>query len=331
MVWMIIFLTAVLVGLALIANEMNNNKDINNLGEFANISDVWERYPEGGAEGDYLFIGGVKYRWDKYNLMWANAEVVTETRSYEVKDFYGDVNVHHNLTVAGTLRAKRLKQPNLGLFATYDALVAAHPSPEVGQWACVGNSTPADIYRCDTAGVWTATGEQGGVDNLSLDGYKNDLDSMELRLNQMQDTVDEQIQAIQTATVNGVDSISTAQSEAVEEVSEVQSQAVDAVETAKTNAVDAIGNAGTNATNAVGTAKSGALSDINTAKTGALSQINTAVVNGVDSISTAQSEAVAEIEEVYANGRLATEHQDGLMSKEAYQMLIQLWNQVMGK
>ena len=33
------------------------NVDINYLGEFESIEDVWAAYPDGGQEGDYLFIG----------------------------------------------------------------------------------------------------------------------------------------------------------------------------------------------------------------------------------------------------------------------------------
>lgn len=147
------------------------NVDINNLGSFSNIKAVWDKYPEGGKEGDYLMIGSTKYRWNKYDQIWENAPTVTQgtARSNEIID--GDLTVQNNLTVAGTLRAKEVKQPNCGLFKTLDTLKAKYHKPEVGMWAAVGNSTPADIYRCDTEGVWTATGEKGGVDMENFDTY----------------------------------------------------------------------------------------------------------------------------------------------------------------
>ena len=154
--------------------------DIRNLGNFANIQAVWTAYPNGGIEGDYLFIPnqqGTKYRWNKYIQQWENAEVVTETTSRQ--DFtVSDLNVQHeahigshadvqgDLRVRGVLRAKHIKQPNVGLFATLTALQTAYPNPEVGMWATVGDSVPGTVYRCDVAGTWTATGGTGGVDEL---------------------------------------------------------------------------------------------------------------------------------------------------------------------
>lgn len=138
--------------------------DINYKGEFTSIEAVWERYPEGGIEGDYLYINSVKYRWNKYDCIWENAETVTDSPARRIDNFDGDVHVQNDLVVGGTLRAKKVKQPNCGLFATEAALNAAFPKPEVGMWAAVGDTLPADIYRCNTEGVWEATGEVGPTD-----------------------------------------------------------------------------------------------------------------------------------------------------------------------
>lgn len=154
--------------------------DIRNLGNFASIEAVWEAYPNGGIEGDYLFIPnqqGTKYRWNKYIQQWENAAVVTETTSRQdltVSDLNiqnelhvgSHTDVQGDLRVRGVLRAKHVKQPNVGLFATLEALQAAYPNPEVGMWATIGDSVPGYVYRCNTAGTWTATGETGGVDEL---------------------------------------------------------------------------------------------------------------------------------------------------------------------
>lgn len=50
------------------------------------------------------------------------------------------------------------KEHHLGLFSTITTLRAAYPTPEVGDWALVGDTTPFAIYRCSTAGTWTDTG-----------------------------------------------------------------------------------------------------------------------------------------------------------------------------
>ena len=41
------------------------------LGEFASSEALWERYPAGGIEGEYVKIAGVEYGWDKYGRRWA--------------------------------------------------------------------------------------------------------------------------------------------------------------------------------------------------------------------------------------------------------------------
>lgn len=140
--------------------------DINNLGSFSSMNAVWAKYPEGGREGDYLTIGGVMYRWNKILIRWDNAEVDNQSRGRDVERFLGDVTIDNDLTVAGTIRAKGIKQPNCGLFATLAALEAKYPYPELGMWATVGNTVPADVYRCDKRGVWAKTGEKGGMDSM---------------------------------------------------------------------------------------------------------------------------------------------------------------------
>lgn len=165
--------------------------EINDLGSFASVEDVWAAYPEGGQEGDYCTIDGTKCHWNKYTRMWGDTEP-TPTPSRAVYTFDGDVNIQNNLTVAGTIRAKGIKQPCVGLHPTVSALEAAYPDPEVGMWAVVGDTMPGPIYRCSTAGVWAATGETGGVDDIDLTDYalKSDLEDLEDRIDPLEDRVD---------------------------------------------------------------------------------------------------------------------------------------------
>ena len=143
--------------------------DINHLGEYGNIREVWAKYPNGCFAGDYVIIGGVTYRWDKYNKRWKREDEYIESTARQNKIFRADVTIENNLTVAGTLRAKHLKQPNCGLFKSYEALTAKYPNPEVGNWACVGDTIPATIYRCEKDGEWRATGEFGGNESVDID------------------------------------------------------------------------------------------------------------------------------------------------------------------
>lgn len=140
--------------------------DINLVGEFSSIDALWSRYPEGGIEGDYAIVGGVKYQWDKYNRQWISANAEPETPARKITDVWGDMHVHNDLRIGGKLYAASVKQPNVGLFATFESLQAEYPNPKVGMWAVIGDSIPGYIYRCDTEGEWSATGEKGGVDEL---------------------------------------------------------------------------------------------------------------------------------------------------------------------
>ena len=138
--------------------------ELNDLGSFDDINAVWKKYPEGGKEGDYLTIGDVRYRWNKYDRMWVSEDKVIETPARRTRTFFGDVAIHHDLTVAGTIRAKRIKQPYCGMFASVEALQMTIPDPSKGMWAIVGDTVPAPIYRCDEDGTWAPTGATGGTD-----------------------------------------------------------------------------------------------------------------------------------------------------------------------
>ena len=140
--------------------------EINDLGTFKNISEVWKRYPEGGKEGDFVTIGVVKHSWNKYEQIWENAENVTESGGGTTKIVDGDMVVEKNLTVTGRIFNDGMQIPNCGLYPTEEALRKAHPTPEVGMWAVVGNTMPGDMWRCDKAGEWKATGTTGGAGQL---------------------------------------------------------------------------------------------------------------------------------------------------------------------
>lgn len=156
--------------------------DINFLGNFESIEEVWEAFPNGGQEGDYLYIGEVLYRWNIFDLSW-NTEGIVESSTTEKQVFYGEVDVHDDLRVGGNatfngnvritgkVHASWVKQPNMGLFASLQALKEAFPEPEVGMWATVGSTIPSPIYRCEVEGEWSATGEIGGIDPIELNNY----------------------------------------------------------------------------------------------------------------------------------------------------------------
>ena len=75
------------------------------LGEFPSVGAVWLRYPQGGREGDYVTIGGVKYAWNKYRMCWGGAsDLVKDARGKTIIE--GDLDVYNDMTVGGFLRSR---------------------------------------------------------------------------------------------------------------------------------------------------------------------------------------------------------------------------------
>lgn len=143
------------------------NEFVNYLGGFTSIDEVWEKYPEGGHEGDYISINGEQISWNKYTQSWGGAPDGESTR--QLHEILGSLVVESNLSVGGTIRAKRIVQPDKGLWPTIEALRKSIPSPEKGYWAAVGNSFPAELWVCEEEGVWSNSGTtyEGGKVNLS--------------------------------------------------------------------------------------------------------------------------------------------------------------------
>ncbi len=147
------------------------SQDIRNLGTYANIAALWEAHPEGGREGDYATVSGTRYRWNKYDRIWENGATVTQTTGTRNHLVEGDQEVTGDMTVLGTLRAKHVKQPHMGMYASEEALLAALPTPEKGWYALVGNTLPAELYVCNTAGTWTDTGNEYDGEDVDLTNY----------------------------------------------------------------------------------------------------------------------------------------------------------------
>ena len=78
-----------------------------------------------------------------------------------------------------------MKDKSVGLFSTLASLQAAHPTPEVGDWALVGDSDPFAVYECSTAGTWSATGGtyDGGSIDLSEYVTKEEFDELDAVVN----------------------------------------------------------------------------------------------------------------------------------------------------
>lgn len=72
---------------------------LNNIGEFSSLQDVWEKYPYGGKEGDYIVVNGQQIGWDKYTKSWGDNIPPVSPPNYD-RIFEEDV------TIKGTFKAE---------------------------------------------------------------------------------------------------------------------------------------------------------------------------------------------------------------------------------
>ena len=96
-----------------------------------------------------------------------------------------NINANFQLTKEMLERLEVTKDHAVGLFSTLATLQAAYPTPEVGDWALVGDSTPFAIYKCTTAGTWSDTGGtyDGGTIDLSDYVTKEEFDELDAVVN----------------------------------------------------------------------------------------------------------------------------------------------------
>lgn len=85
-----------------------SNKYVNNLGTFDSIEAVWERYPEGGHEGDYITIAGERLAWDKYSLSWGTAKTDTSSPR-QLYELFGNLYVEGDVDVGGKVSANEIE------------------------------------------------------------------------------------------------------------------------------------------------------------------------------------------------------------------------------
>lgn len=61
---------------------------INYLGTFDTLTAIWEAYPEGGKEGDYIIIGEEYYKWDKYSSSWSLSAYIPKEAKVAEEDYF---------------------------------------------------------------------------------------------------------------------------------------------------------------------------------------------------------------------------------------------------
>lgn len=95
-----------------------------------------------------------------------------------------NINANFQLTKEMLERLEITKDKSVGLFSTLASLQATYPSPEVGDWALVGDSTPFAVYKCTTAGTWSDTGGTYDGGSIDLSDYvtKEEFDGLDAKI-----------------------------------------------------------------------------------------------------------------------------------------------------
>lgn len=131
-------------------------------GKFPNMDAVEEAFPSGGIDGDFILVDGEVKGWNQYSNKWEKPTVEPSSSSRDTKTIYGDLNVHHNVSIGGTLSAQLIRGKNsfCGVFDSDDSLRRHHPNPVPGEWAMVFAYTAPPPTPEQTSGTGVETVEQ---------------------------------------------------------------------------------------------------------------------------------------------------------------------------
>lgn len=118
---------------------------VNYLGTYETLDQVWEAYPEGGKEGDYLYIASVLKKWDKYTSAWVDA-------TQEDVDGSTIMSLEEDVVVGSSTLINYL-----GRFETLEDALNAYPEGgNEGDYIYVGD----DIYAWDKyANEWVVSSD----------------------------------------------------------------------------------------------------------------------------------------------------------------------------
>lgn len=171
--------------------------EINNLGCYDSLSALWERWPEGGREGDYADVGGVRYYWNWYTHQWQSGDITTGTPLPVSEVPGGDVIV------------KAVELTNVGSYDSLQALWQAYPSGGVlGDYADIGGvrhwwNPYTSQWQNSNSGV-SHSGERTYV----LDGNLLVNGSLAVNFDILCKKLEERLRAMQTTIQSGIGTIS---------------------------------------------------------------------------------------------------------------------------
>lgn len=171
--------------------------DVHNLGNFASLAAAWERYPNGAMVGDYIFIAGVRYDWDKYEKQWLTPVAVTDmnisvfdvsTYDFEANDWRhalpnGEYTVVSNTQAVGKL----LKYDDGFVLEGFVTLTEAGADkvfspvvdggkPKADAKILSGNQSYHKYVYVDSKGVYNVS---DATENSAIDTLQHQLDDLQ--------------------------------------------------------------------------------------------------------------------------------------------------------
>lgn len=128
-----------------------------------------------------------------------NLDLIKNNTKWE--DAANSINSNFNKTNLELTKIAASSVKHKGYFTTEAALLAAQPSPKVGDNAYVGATYPGVVYICNTAGMWTATTTVPSPPAVNISEYYKKVETDTLI-----DTVEENIASLET-DLNNIDVI----------------------------------------------------------------------------------------------------------------------------
>ena len=216
--------------------------DVHNLGNFASLAAAWERYPNGAMVGDYIFIAGVRYDWDKYEKQWLTPVAVTDmnisvfdvsTYDFEANDWRhalpnGEYTVVSNTQAVGKL----LKYDDGFVLEGFVTLTEAGADkvfspvvdggkPKADAKILSGNQSYHKYVYVDSKGVYNVSDatERGQIDDIQhhLDDIQHHLDDIQQHLDDFQQYVAYNLHSLAKAVSAIKKDVGTAEDEADKE------------------------------------------------------------------------------------------------------------------
>lgn len=159
------------------------------LGSYISLQKLWEAHPEGGRQGDYVYIpneSGTRFDWNKYRRVWTPQTSPTSDLRY-TQNVPGNLEVDYDVEIGGKLTVNDLdssnvasKQSLLTLQQRFDQVIGGGYIMliDTGGDTFIG-STETKVLTChvfnglneeltDSVETWSVTRDSGdvGSDNV---------------------------------------------------------------------------------------------------------------------------------------------------------------------